>query len=268
MPQPTPTQMQRPAPVGLFAGMGYLRRGFGMWITSPRLMLLGAIPAVIVGVVYVVGIVLLAINVDGIATWLTPFANVWDESLRVALRFAVSAALVVASILLIAYTFAAVTLAVGDPFYERIWRSVESKLGDPPPELKVGVWRSIWRAIADAVRLVIPAIGIGLLVFVCGFIPLVGPFVAGLVGAVFGGWILAVELTGFAFDARGYTVRDRRRILAGHRSTTLGFGIVTYLLFLVPVAAVVVMPAAVAGAAMLSRAALAGAAVAPRHPQK
>ena len=266
MPQPTPTKDQLPIPTGLFAGAGYLRRGFGLWLTSPRLMLLGAIPALIVGAVYVVGIIVLALNVDKLAAWLTPFANSWDEPLQVALRFAVSAALVIASVLLIAYTFAAVTLAVGDPFYERIWRSVENTLGNPPAELKVGVWRSIGRAIADGIRLVVPAIGIGLLVFACGFVPFVGPVLAGVLGAVFGGWILAVELTGFAFDARGYGVSERRSILGRRRATTLGFGILTYLLFLVPVAAVVVMPAAVAGAAMLSRDALAGAAAPTRHP--
>ena len=42
-------------------------------------------------------------------------------------------------------------------------------------------------------------------------------------------------------------------MLGARRPLILGFGVATWLLFLVPLGAVVVMPAAVAGATMLSR---------------
>ena len=48
-------------------------------------------------------------------------------------------------------------------------------------------------------------------------------------------------------------MRERRRMLGARRTTTLGFGVVAYLLFLIPFGAVLVMPAAVAGATMLAR---------------
>jgi CysZ protein len=47
-------------------------------------------------------------------------------------------------------------------------------------------------------------------------------------------------------------------MLRASRASVLGFGLASYLLFLVPFAAVVVMPAAVAGATMLARDAVAG----------
>jgi len=68
-----------------------------------------------------------------------------------------------------------------------------------------------------------------------------------------GGWLLVVELTGLSFDARGFTLRERRRALKARRAVAVGFGAATYLIFLVPFAVIVAMPAAVAGAAMLSR---------------
>ncbi|PRY68321.1 CysZ protein [Glaciihabitans tibetensis] len=252
----------------LFAGVGYLGRGFGMWVTSPRLMLLGAIPALIVGTIYLAAIIFLVVNLDPVATWMTPFANDWDETARTVIRVAATLAIVVVAVLLAAYTFAAVTLVVGDPFYERIWRAVETRLGDAPADLNLGVWRSMLKAIGDGIRLLIPAIGVGILVFFCGLIPLVGTPIALTLGAVFGGWLLVVELTGFAFDARGFSVKNRRRALKVRRARSLGFGMATYLLFLVPVAAVVVMPSAVAGAAMLSRDTLAASGDTAARPAK
>ena len=245
------------APFGVirqfFSGVGYLGRGFGMWATNPKLMLLGAVPALIVGIVYLVGIIFLITRLDSIAVWMTPFASDWVEIWRIAVRVAAALAVVVVSALVIVYTYAAVTLAVGDPFYERIWRAVERKMGNAPADSEIGVWRTIGRAIGDAIRLLLPAIGLGIALIALGFIPVVGSLLTIVLGAVFGGWLLVVELTGFTFDARGFTVKQRRQALGRQRPTSLGFGVATYLLFLIPGAAVVVMPAAVAGAVLLSR---------------
>lgn len=242
------------------AGVGFLGRGFGMWATSPRLMLLGALPALIVGIVYFAGIAILALNLVGLTTWMTPFADGWDEPWQTGTRVAAGVAVVTVGILVLVYTYTAVTLLVGDPFYERIWRSVETRLGSAPTAPEVGFLRSLGRAIGDGIRLLIPAVLLGIMLVVCSLIPAVGGLLAFTLGAAFGGWILTLELTGFAFDARGFSLRDRRRMLGRRRATSLGFGAATYLLFLVPFAAVFVMPAAVAGAAMLSRDALS------RHP--
>jgi len=145
---------------------------------------------------------------------------------------------------------------VGDPFYERIARGVESRLGNAPQELEETFWVGLWRGIGSALRFLALTASVGLLLFGLGFIPVVGQTVVPVLGAFFGGWFLALELSGFAFDARGLRLRDRRRSLGADRATTLGFGVLTYLLFLVPFLAIVVMPAAVAGATIMSRDAL------------
>ena len=236
-----------------FAGAGFLGRGLKMWSTSPRLMLLGALPAFIVGIAYVAGIVVLLVNLETIAAAISPFASGWDEPWRTGMRIAAGAAVAAAGVLLLAYTFVAVTLLVGDPFYERIWRATENSLGDAPMEPQHGLLRGILRSVADAVRLIILAVLGAVVLLLCGLIPALGQLTALVLGAVFGGWILTLELTGFAFDARGFTLTQRRRMLRSRRARSLGFGVLTYLLFLIPGAAVIVMPAAVAGAVLLSR---------------
>jgi len=237
--------------------MGYLVRGLRLWITSPRLMLLGALPALVVGLVFAAALVLFAMNLESIAVWITPFADRWDAPLRAGTRFAAGTALVAVTVLLAVYTFVAVTLVVGDPFYERIWRAVEFRMGDAPADIDEPLWRSAARSIGSGIRLFALAATVGLSLFAMSFIPVVGQTAVPVLGALLGGWFLTLELTGFAFDARGLRLRDRRRMLGARRASTLGFGVLTYLLFLVPFGAIVIMPAAVAGATMLSRDALA-----------
>ncbi|MBG6212575.1 MAG: EI24 domain-containing protein [Cryobacterium sp.] len=246
-----------------FAGAGILVHGLRMWITSPRLMLLGALPALIVGSVYVAGIVVLLVNLESIVVTISPFASGWGEPWRTSVRVVAGAAVAAAGLLLLAYTFVAVTLLVGDPFYERIWRAVETNLGDAPVEAQRGLLRGILHSVADALRLVSLAVLVAIVVLLCGLVPGLGQLIALVLGALLGGWILTLELTGFAFDARGFTLTQRRRMLRARRSRSLGFGVLTYVLFLIPGAAVIVMPAAVAGAALLSRDVLAATSAAP-----
>ncbi len=240
----------------LLQGVGDLGRGFRYWATTPRLMLLGAIPALIVSAVWVGLLVALLSSLDGIAAGLTGFAAGWDPALRSALEVAAGLAVVVLAVVLGALSFTAVVLTVGDPFYERISRSVEERLGDPPVERDESVLRGVLRAARDGLALLLLSLVVGIVSFLLGLIPVVGPVIGGVFGAVAGGWLLAVELTGTPFDARGFRQGERRGILRRSRARTLGFGIATWVLFLVPFAAIVVMPAAVGGATVLTRAAL------------
>jgi CysZ protein len=247
----------------LFSGAGYLGRGLKMWSSNPRAMFLGAIPPLLVGAVYVAIGIAFVMNLDAIVAWMTPFADGWDDGAQLLLRGIFGFALVAAVVVMGIFTFTAVTLTVGDPFYERISREVEGALGDAPEELDESVWTGLWRGIGGGVRFLLLTASVGLALFVLGFIPLVGQTVVPVIGAFFGGWFLAIELSGFAFESRGLRLRDRRHTLGANRARSVGFGLVTYLLFLIPFVSVLVMPAAVAGATMLARDALAERELAP-----
>lgn len=254
LPSISPDAATRPGAFRRFVlGMVYLGRGFRVWGTAPRLMLLGALPAILVGTLYTAAMVVLVLNLATVAGWITPFAEGFVELWRDVVRIAAGTAVVVAAVLVAVFTFAALTLAVGDPFYEKIWRDVERRAGGMPPERKESFVRQARRGVGNGLRLLAITVLLGALLFLGGFIPVLGQSLVPVLGVGFGGWILAMELTGFAFDARGFTLRQRRRMLGNNRAGALGFGIATYLLFLVPFAAVATMPAAVAGATMLAR---------------
>jgi CysZ protein len=252
-PQPGVASPQPGVARQFFQGVALLGRGLKMWATDPRLMLFGALPALVVALFYAAARVLLFSQVGHLAEWVTPFADDWQDVWRTTIRVTAMVAFAALGTLIAVYSFTAITLAVGDPFYERIWRHVENRLGGIQNEVEVPFWPSWLRGIGDALRILAITGLIGIALFVLGFVPVIGQTVVPVLGAAVGGWFLALELTGKPFEARGRSARDRRRALARIRPTALGFGVASYLVFLIPLGAVVVMPAAVAGATLLGR---------------
>lgn len=238
--------------MGIGQGASFLFRGFGMWSRRPGLMLLGIVPALLVLVVLLSAFITLLVLADDLVAWATPFADDWGDTSQDLLRWTLVVLLVVGAGFLAVVTFTGLTLALGDPFYERIWRETERMLGGDVPEHGVG-----WvRAVKDGAVL----IGLGMLTSICvfliGLLPLVGALVGSVLGVVVSGRLLAGELVSRPLEARGMDRTARAALLRDHRGAMLGFGVVTQLCFMVPLGAVVVMPAAVVGATMLAREAL------------
>lgn len=232
-----------------FGGMLLLGRGFGYWRRRPGLMALGLVPAAIVGAFFLAGIVLLAAFLPAIAEALTPFADGWPGLWATVMRITVGTALLGAALVLVAVTFTAATLVVGEPFYDRIWRAVERDLGVADVDAPYGLWRSA----ADGIRLVLRGLGVALVAAALALIPVVGGFASAVVAILSTGWLLADELSSRALIGRGIDAATRRRLLRRHRARALGFGVATQLCFMIPLGAVATMPAAVAGSTLLAR---------------
>lgn len=216
-------------------------------------MLLGILPALISGAIFLTGFVALLYGADDLARLVTPFADDWSKNARDLVRLVAGLALVGVGVLLGVLTFTAVTLLIGDPFYEKISERVEDGCGGASDTVEVPFWRSMRRSIADSLRLIAFSVLIGVPLFAAGFIPVVGQTVVPVVGALVGGWVLALELVNAAFARRGLRLPDRRRALRGDRPTALGFGVAVFCCFLIPLGAVLIMPAAVAGGTLLAR---------------
>jgi CysZ protein len=213
------------------------------------MMALGLIPAAIVFAILVVLIALLAFNLDAITTFLTAFADGWDERWRALLRVGFGLALILGLVVLYAFAFTALTLFIGEWFYEKIWRAVEADLGEYTKGREPGFWRSN----LDAGRLVVRAIFTGLLLAVLGLIPLVGAPLAAILGLFLSGRLVALELTTRPLEARGLTRVERRTALRNHSPRVFGFGVAVHVFYLIPGGAIAVMPAAVAGATVLAK---------------
>lgn len=243
----------------LVSGAGLLGRGLALVVRRPRMALLGAIPPLITSVLFTAVLVALFAELDPLVGWLTQYADGWSSAAALGMRVIVGLSLVAGAVLLMVLTFSALTLALGSPIYDRISESVDDELSaadrtGTPRSADEPLVRSLTRALYQSLVLIAVSVAVGLLLFLAGFVPVVGQVVVPVVSAVFGGWMLCIELVGSTFERRGHLrLAERRAAMRSSRARVLGFAVPTFLLLAVPFVAVVVFPAATAGATILAR---------------
>lgn len=237
----------------LGVGFGYLVKG-QRWVAGHgRWFGFGLLPGLVTLVLYAAALLSLAYGADDLAAWATPFADDWSSSWRGLVRGSLTALVFAFGLFLAVITFTAVTLLVGQPFYESLSEQVDRSEGGEVPESGLPLWRELWISARDSLRVVLRVVLYGVLLFALGFIPVVGQTVVPALGFCVSGFFLAEELTAVALQRRGVELRERLGLLRGRRMLTLGFGIPLTLAFLVPFVAVFLMPGAVAGATLMVR---------------
>ncbi|MFC5034232.1 EI24 domain-containing protein [Streptomyces sp. DSM 41987] len=237
----------------LTTGLKYFLEG-QRWVARHRRWWgFGLLPGLIALVLYIAALVALGFWADDLSSWATPFADGWDTPFRSLLRWTLTVIVFSGGLLLAMVTFTAVALLIGDPFYESLSERVEEMEGGAPPKPDIPLWREILTSVRDSLSVLARVAAFGLLLFACGFIPVVGQTVVPVVGICVSGFFLTTELTSVAMRRRSVPLRTRLRLLRGRLPLALGFGVPLVLLFLVPVIAVFAMPGAVAGAALLVR---------------
>jgi CysZ protein len=238
---------------GFSAGIRFLIQGQRWALRRPRWLGFGLLPALIALLIYATALVALALTADDIAVWATPFADGWESPWRPLLRTFLAVMLFCGGLLLAVLTFTAVTLLIGDPFYEKLSERVEEDEGGCPAGPQLPLWRELWVSLRDSLYVLGRVLLFAVPLFLLGLVPVVGQTIVPVLGVAVSGFFLTVELTSFAMQRRRIPVRQRLRLLRGRLGLTLGFGVPLILLYLVPLAAVVLMPGAVAGATLLAR---------------
>jgi CysZ protein len=234
-------------------GIRHLINGQRWVLTRTRWLGFGLLPALITLVGYTAVLVALALWGGRLIDWATPFADSWHSPWQGLLRGLLTVMILCGGLLLAALSFTAVTLLVGEPFYESLAERVDETEGGAPDAPDHPLWRELWWSARDSARVLLRVAGFGIVLFVCGFIPVVGQTVVPVVGFCVSGFFLTLELTAVAFQRRSVRLRERLRLLRGRLGLALGFGVPLVLAFLLPVVAVLVMPGAVAGATLLVR---------------
>ncbi|MEU6603655.1 EI24 domain-containing protein [Streptomyces shenzhenensis] len=239
----------------LGVGFGYLLKGQRWMVRHRREFGFGLLPGLITLVLYAAALVALAIWGGDFVSWSTPFADDWSSPWQGLFRGLLTAVLFALGLLLAVLTFTAVTLLVGQPFYESLSEAVDRDVSPDgtAPESGLPLWRDLWVSARDSLRILVRAAVWGILLFALGFLPVVGQTVIPVIGFFVTGFFLAEELAAVALQRRGVELRERLALLRSRKLLVWGFGTPLGLAFLVPFVAVFLMPGAVAGATLLAR---------------
>ncbi|MBQ0830196.1 EI24 domain-containing protein [Streptomyces tagetis] len=239
----------------LGAGFGHLLGG-QRWMARHRGSYgYGLLPGLITLVLYLATLVVLAVwGADAVA-WATPFADDWSSPWAGLFRGVLTVVLFALGLLLSVLTFTAVTLLIGSLFYDSLSEAVDRDVSadGTAPESGLSFWRDVWVSTRDSLRILVRAAVWGVLLFALGFVPVVGQTVVPVAGFLVTGFFLGEELAAGALQRRGLELRERLALLRTRKPLVWGFGAPLGLAFLVPFAAVFLMPGAVAGATLLAR---------------
>ncbi|MFF5402545.1 EI24 domain-containing protein [Streptomyces misionensis] len=213
------------------------------------------LPGLIALVLYVAALVALAVWGGDAVSWATPFADHWPSPWQSLFRGFLTAVLFALGLLLAVLTFTAVTLLIGQPFYENLSERVDADVSPDgtAPRSDLPLARELWTSARDSVRILVRALVWGVLLFALGLLPFVGQTVVPVIGFFVTGFFLTEELTAVALQRRGVELHARLALLRSRRMLVWGYGTPLGLAFLVPFVAVFLMPGAVAGATLLAR---------------
>ncbi|MEV5934261.1 EI24 domain-containing protein [Streptomyces sp. NPDC052079] len=239
----------------LGAGFRYLVKG-QQWVgRHGKQFGFGLLPGLITLVLYAAALVALALWGADFVAWATPFADDWSSPWAGLFRGFLTAVLFALGLLLSVVTFTAVTLLVGQPFYENLSEKVDRDVSPDgtAPASGLPLMRELWISARDSLRIVVRALVWGVLLFALGFVPVVGQTVVPVVGFLVTGFFLTEELTSVALQRRRVEARERLALLRSRKALVWGFGTPLAVAFVIPFVAVFLMPGAVAGATLMAR---------------
>ena len=186
--------------------------------------------------------------VEAAVAWMVGFVPGWLEWLGAGLGFL----LYVLGIVVALWAFGFVSVLLASPLLGTLSARAEREaLGNGPDHDE-----SLARAVANGLAREARKLAYHLPKLACLFLLTLVPVVnvaAPLLWFVFGAWMLALHFVDYASENRGLKLDDTIALLRAHRAAAFGFGAPIALLLAVPFAALVVIPVAVCGGAVLWR---------------
>lgn len=231
-----------------FRGLGYLGEGFRL-IRQPGLRLFVIIPLVInillFGLLFYFLGEMFTYLIDGAMNMLPDWA--WLQNLDWLFWLLYGVVIV----LMLAYGFVIVANLIGSPFYGYLAELTEKHLtgqevntDESWGQIIRDIPRALWREVQKILYYLPRAIAL----FVIGLIPVVN-IVAAVLWFAFNSWMMALQYVDYPADNHRVSFPALRRRLEGARLSALGFGLPVALAAMVPVLNLIVVPAAVCGAA-------------------
>lgn len=230
-------------------GVGDVGRGFAFLNQHPRLWGWVIAPAIVTLVVLAALVVLVMRIADRLAA---KVAGWLPDAIAGAGEWVVWAIVLLALIAGALLVFVSVVGVIAGPFNELLSEAVEEKVTGKagPPFSMAAFAKSAVRGVGHGVRRVGVAILGALLLFVLGFVPVVGT----IVGIVLGGYFAARGAAYDCYDAilsrRDMSYAAKTQYLAQHRHRSLGLGLGVAGMLVVPFVNLVALGLGAAGATL------------------
>jgi CysZ protein len=231
----------------LLTGVHITFRGLGIFFTRPSCWFYSIVPVLISLLIYGAGVWLFVVYVWPHLPWAeTADATLpwWRQWLEWGGAVLMAATLIIIYITLFVFTFSALYMVIGAPFFDRMAAKLEKELYgfEMRMESKLA-WLDYFRtAITNALILTVQSIICTIILLpICIFLPYIGflPFMLVL------GYLLGWSFLLYGAEHRRWRRREVKRALKGKRGVVLAFGAMVYLILFIPFAAVLVFPAAV-----------------------
>lgn len=245
-PRPSPEAPLAPPRPGFFGAATYPFRGLGYLFTTPASWPLAAVPVVVASLIIGALSWLSIAELPHLAGALLP-----DHHGRVmaVVGVALKVAFALAGVVLAIIVGGALAQPLSGPALEALVRRRERDLGLPPrpnSPFLLDVYRSARSAAIGLLALPI-AFALTLVeLLVPGSSVVIIPLKL-IVTGVFVSW----DLLDYPLSVRGLGMRQRLAFLGEHRAEVLGFGVALAVVFLVPCAQLLLLPAGVVGATQL-----------------
>jgi CysZ protein len=229
----------------LVKGFAYLAQGFRI-LLQPGFRLFILVPLVVNVILFTLLILWANSMIDG---WMATLLS-WLPEWLAFMEWLFWLAYLIVILMTLFYGFVAAANLIGAPFYGYLAELTEQHLSDETLEQKFS-WLTlagmIPRTVVRELQKILYYLPRVLILLLLGLIPGINLIIA-LVWFVFSGWMMAIQYIDYPADNHQMSFKDMRRYLARHRLTSLGFGIFTFSLTLLPVLNLITLPAAVCGA--------------------
>jgi len=180
-----------------------------------------------------------------------PSVEVWYKVVLRVLLWVLGSALLA---LLFMFTFTAVGNLVAGPFCDLLSERVEGLVrgaGEAPPMTAWAQVREALRGVLDELKRIAFFLAGALLLLLLNLAPVIGTLLATVLGALWAMLFLSLEFSDHYLARHWPRFRDRWGLVWSQRPASIGFGAATALLLLIPMANLVLIPTAVAGATLL-----------------
>jgi len=234
------------APGGLLAGATYPFRALGLLSSTPALwgyVLMPMLVNLVIGIALYLGLIL-----PGFHAIESLVANLpgWLAILELLLRVVLGILLLVGTGFLL-MQFGSI---LGSPWYGALSERLEQlRLSQPPPEGTAGLGaaiQDIGRSLMFELKKLCLAVAVGVLLFLLGWIPVVGPVVLSFGGIALAAMLVCLDCLDPCLERRRLSFRHKLSVLRRALPASASFGFTCLAIVSVPLLNLVTIPICIA----------------------